>query len=61
MKQQNISPIKLIQKSSPKNYSDFYTHQQVTLERIKVRESKLSSTANNFFNNLTKGQKMDSI
>lgn len=61
MKQQNISPMKLIQRSSPKNYSDFYTHQQVTLERIKIRESKLSITANNFFGNASRTQKIEYV
>jgi hypothetical protein len=61
MKQQNVSPLKLIHKSSPKNYSDFYTHQQITLERIKIKESKLSSTANNFFGNASRMQKVEYV
>lgn len=60
IKQQNLSPIKYQPKSSPKNHTDFYSHQQATLEKMKKKDIKLSSTANNFFSNFN-ADKLSSI
>lgn len=43
------SPPKLTQRPTPRNFSDYYSHQQAIAERLRNRDKKMSNTSSNFF------------
>jgi hypothetical protein len=46
--------VKDISRSPPKRHQDFYSHQQAIVKQAKAYKKKLSSTASNFFSNMSK-------
>jgi hypothetical protein len=58
---QNGTPAKMLAVSSPKRHADFYSHQQAAIQYSKAKDKKMSSTASNFYNNISRIGKMSSI
>ena len=51
-----INPPHSPSKPSPKKFNDFYSQQQVVLERMKARDKKMSSTASSFYTGPTRNR-----